>query len=154
MVRSTYHTNGMSMFTQKIMKGIIQKVSFILKDILGFVERWEKYSEIGTVLGVAHIRYLYTIIFHYLELKTLEYWIQKLQHKIKYLQIFAKNFNLAGMSAVLKNNCFCINGSLIYQINETNIGTHAVFVYESLTWMSLEIKIFTKLPEILSYDTI
>ena len=72
-VWSAYHTNGMSLFIQKIMEGIIKKVSLILKDTLDFVERAEKYLEIGTVLGAADIKCLYAIIFHYLDVKTLEY---------------------------------------------------------------------------------
>ena len=132
------------------MEGIIKKVSLILKDTLDFVERAEKYLEIGTVLGVADIKCLSTIIFHYLDVKALEYWIEKLEHEIKHLQIFTKNVNIVGMSAVLKNNYFCINGSFLYQIIETNIGRHTIFVYANLTCMYLEVKIFNKLPEIFS----
>lgn len=55
------------------MEVIIKKVSLILNDTLDFVERAEKYLEIGTVLGAADIKCLYAIIFHYLDVKTLQY---------------------------------------------------------------------------------
>ena len=49
------------------------EISHIIKDTFSFVERTEKDLEIGTVLGVAYIKSLYTNVSHDLRRKVLEY---------------------------------------------------------------------------------
>ena len=66
-----------------------------------------------TVLGVAGIKSLYTNISHDFGLEVLDYWIEKLKHKMEQLQRFSKNFILDGMSLILKYNYFYINDSFI-----------------------------------------
>ena len=129
---SAYCTHGISILIHKIMEPSLKEISHMLKDTFDFVERAEKDLEIGTVLRVVDIKSLHTNISHGLGLKALEYWIEKLQHKIEHLQRLAKNFILEQMSTILKHNYFYINDNFIHQIKGTAMGTHAAVVYAIL----------------------
>ena len=101
--------------------------------------------EISHIL-VADIKSLFTNISHDLVLKALEYWVEKLQHKIEHLQKSTKNFILEGMSIILKYDYFYIDCSFIRQIKGTAMDTHVAVVYANLTCGYLEVKLFNKLP--------
>ena len=118
---SAYYTHVISILIHKIMESSLKHISHILQDTFDFVERAEKKLEIGTVLGVADIKSLYTNISHELGLKALEYWIEKLKDQLEYLQRFSKNFILEGMSIILKYNYFYINNNFIHQIKGLSI---------------------------------
>ena len=151
---SAYNTHGISILIHKIMESSLKHISHILQDTFDFVERAEKKLKIGTVLGVADIKSLYTNISHELGLKALEYWIEKLKDQLEYLQRFSKNFILEGMSIILKYNYFYINNNFIHQIKGTAMGTHAAVVYANLTCGYLEAQLFMKLPEIYSMEIV
>lgn len=85
-----------------------------------------------TVLGVAGIKSLYTNISHDFGLEVLDYWIEKLKHKMEQLQRFSKNFILNGMSLILKYNYFYINDSFIHQIKGTAMSTYAAIAHTIL----------------------
>ena len=142
MAKSAYHTQGISIFIHKIVEPNLRESSHTLKSTFDFAETTEKYLEIGSVLGVADIKSLYTNISYNLGLKPLTYWTEKLQHKIEHLQRFTKTLIRKGMSIILKYNYFDINGSFIHQIKGTAMVTYAVVVHGS-----------HRLPEIFSYDT-
>ena len=91
----------------------LKKISHILKDIFDFVQRTEKYLEIGTVLRVSDFKSLWKNILHELRLKTLNYWIGKLEHKIEHLQRFTKISSSEGMSIILRYNYFYVSDSFI-----------------------------------------
>ena len=52
--------------------------------------------------------------------KSLEYWIKKLQHKIEHLQRFTKNVILEGILIIVKYNYFYINYSFFYPSDRKN----------------------------------
>lgn len=71
------------------METSLMEISHILKDTFDFAEKnRKKFLEIRSVLGVNDIKSLYTNISLDLRLKELEYWIEKLRHKIEHLQRF------------------------------------------------------------------
>ena len=65
---------------------------------MNFVETKKKDLEVVSVLRVAHIKSLHKNYFQYLGMKAFEYWVEKLQNKSEYLQIFTINLILEGIS--------------------------------------------------------
>ena len=73
---SAYHTHGISILIHQIMEPSLKEMSHIPKDTFDFVEWTEKDLKIGSVLGAADIKSLYTNISHDLGLQALEYCIE------------------------------------------------------------------------------
>lgn len=65
---------------------------------MNFVETKKKDLEVVSVLRVAHIKSLHKNYLQYLGMKAFEYWVEKLQNKSEYLQIFTINLILEGIS--------------------------------------------------------
>ena len=149
-----YYTHGISTMIHKIMEPCLNEISHILKDTLDFTDRTNSCFDVGTVLGVADIKSLYTNISHDLGLKTLAFCIEKLKDKIPILKGFSKQFIIEGMALILENNYFYINNLFIHQVKGTAMGTHAAVVFANLTVAFLEVKIFIRLPEIFSRDVV
>ena len=61
------------------MEPCLNEISHILKDTFDFTDRTNRCFDVGTVLGVADIKSLYTNISHDLGLKALAFWIEKLK---------------------------------------------------------------------------
>ena len=72
--------SGLSILIHKIIEPCLKEISHILNYISDFAETTEKYLEIRIALGFADIKSLHTNISHDLVLKTLEYWMGKLQY--------------------------------------------------------------------------
>ena len=85
-----WYTYGISTMIHKIMEPCLNEISHILKDTFDFTDRTNSCFDVGTVLGVADIKILYTNISHDLVLKALAFWIEKLKDKIPILKRFSK----------------------------------------------------------------
>ena len=149
-----YYTHGISTMIHKIMEPCLNEISHILKDTFDFTDRANSCFDVGTVLGVADIKSLYTNISHDLGLKALAFWIEKLKDKIPILKRFSKQFIIEGMSLILENNYFHINNLFIHQVKGTAMGTHAAVVFANLSVAFLEVKLFIRLSEIFSRDVV
>ena len=149
-----YYTHGISTIIHKIMEPCLNEISHILKDTFDFTDRANSCFDVGTVLGVADIKSLYTNISHDLGLKALAFSIEKLKDKIPILKRFSKQFITEGMALILENNYFYINNLFIHQVKGTAMGTHAAVVFANLTVAFLEVKLFIRLPEIFSRDAV
>ena len=147
-----YYTHGISTMIHKIMEPCLNEISHILKDTFDFTDRTNSCFDVGTDVGVADIKRLYTNISHDLGLKALAFWVEKLKDKIPILKRFSKQFIIEGMALILENNYFHINNLFIHQVKGTAMGTHAAVVFANLTVAFLEVKRFIRLPEIFSRD--
>ena len=91
MAGSAHSTRGISIFFHKIMEPSLKKTLHILKDTFNFAERKENDLEIGTIVGVANIKSLYTNISHNLGLRQRILMEHLKLHSISYSVIFPIN---------------------------------------------------------------
>ena len=149
-----YFTHPLSTILHIILTPALKHVSHIIKDSFDFVNKANINNCIGMKIGVADIRSLYTNISHDLGLKALHFWIIKLNNVLPLLSRFPVNFIMEGMFIVLCFNYFYINFSFYQQLLGTAMGTPAAVVYANLTVAYIESKMFDRLPELYSVDTV
>lgn len=147
-----YYTHGISMILHKILEPSMHFIPQILKDTFDFVNKNSSELPIGTVIGVADIKGLYTNIRHDLGLKAMEYWLNNLGDSIPLMKRFTQTFILESTALILKHNYFYINNRFYHQLKGTAMGTPFAVVYANLTVAYLEITLFDRLPEIFPND--
>ena len=90
------------------LKPFLKYIPQILNDTFDFVNKNANPLPIGTVMGVADIKSLYTNIKHDLGLTATQFWLDKLEHTSPHLKRFSKTFILVALKTVLTLNYFTL----------------------------------------------
>ena len=78
---------------------------YILKETFDFANKNNTDLLIGTALGIADIKSLYTNIFHKLGLKSLRWWLENAKIKFHYFSDF-QQLSLEAVNVILTFNFF------------------------------------------------
>ena len=131
---TSYYTHGLSKMIHQILETGLQHIEHILKDTFDYIEKDSSEVTIGTVLGVADIKSLYTIVDHSLGLKAIDYWYEKLKPYLTQTNRLSKNFIMEAISIILNTNYFYINKKYFHQTN-FDIFKHAKETCLGINWI-------------------
>ena len=123
-------------------------IDHIVKDTFDFKDRLEKTCTEDTQLCTWDIKAMYNNITHDLFLRSVEYWVLKFQHQLPLMARFTLEFVMEGLTIILKYNYVVINDIYFSQIKGIAMGAPAAVIGSNLVIAYLEVKMFTRLPDI------
>ena len=129
-------TQGASKLLDKILSPLVPEMKSYIRDEWDFVRRFPKKINGNYKLFSCDIVALYPSIPTELGLQALDYWIDKLRHKIN--GRFSKPFILELAEFVLRNNYFEFDGKVYHQVIGTSMGSIFAPPYSQLTIGFLE----------------
>ena len=144
-------THRLSTFLDIILRPLTEIVKSYVRDDLDFLHHLPKNIDFDSIFISLDVTSLYTNITHDRGIEAISYWIDQYpSHLVE--ERFTKEFIVAGLTLVLKNNYFKFSGKMWHQLVGTTMGSNVSVIFAILFMAYLEIHIYQNVRQMYPQD--